>query len=118
MAKTEKVAQQATRVWLHDPISVAHTKVSEKGVTYTVQFVDFMGLAREMKFDRDDCYFNFTEKVLKPMVQNGFRFNTMLPAAPAHVQAYLTAYKPAADVVSGALKKVQEEQKEEKAQAA
>lgn len=113
MAKAEKPAQQATRVWLHDPISIAHTDVSEKGVTYTVQFVDFMGLAREMKFDREDCYFNFAEKVLKPMVQNGFRFNTMVPAAAAHVQAFLTAYKPAAGVVTDALKKVQEEKKEE-----
>lgn len=117
MAKAEKTTAQATQVWLHDPISIAHTEVSEKGVVFTVQFVDFMGLAREMKFDREDCYFNFAEKVLKPMVQNGFRFNTMLPAAAAHVQAFLTAYKPATKVVTDALKKVQEEQKEESQKA-
>ena len=76
-----------------------------------------MGFGRVKEFVGEDCYFNFAEKVLKPMVQNGFRFNTMLPAAAAHVQAFLTAYKPATKVVTDALKKVQEEQKEESQKA-
>lgn len=96
-------AQQARQVWVHDPIAVSHCDVAPEGVTYTVNFVDFMGLERAMKFKREDCYFDFAT-VLKALVKNGFRYNTMIAQAPAMIQSHLTGWRPEAEKVVQALK--------------
>lgn len=65
---------------------------------------------------REDCYFAFVEKVLKPLVRLGFRFNTTLPAAISAIQAQLTAYRPDSKTVAEAVKKAQEAKKADKAE--
>lgn len=116
--KKTKVEEQteSRRLWVHDPIEIVHTDVSDAGVTYTVRFVDFMGLMHTITVKREDCYFAFAEKVLKPLVRLGFRFNTMVPAAVAAIQAQLTAYRPDPKTVADAMKKAQDAQKAEKAE--
>ena len=112
----EQPAQQAQQpnVWVCDPVGVAHCDVSDKGVVYTVRFVDFMGLTHDMQFNREDCFFNFPEKVMKPLVQNGYRFNTMLDETGRVLQAVFTQYKPEAQAVADAVQKLKDG-KEEKA---
>ena len=69
---------ETNRVWIHDPITIAHTDVSDKGIVYTVVFQDFMGLSRKLQINRSDCYFNFPS-VVTYLVSHGFRFNILAP---------------------------------------
>lgn len=116
--KKTKVTEQPEerRLWVHDPLEIVHTDVSDSGVMYTVRFLDFLGLAHTINVKREDCYFAFVEKVLKPLVRLGFRFNTTLPAAISAIQAQLTAYRPDSKTVAEAVKKAQEAKKADKAE--
>ena len=69
-----------------------------------------------LKFDfmkeKEDCFFNFPEKVMKPLVQNGYRFNTMLDETARVLQAVFTQYKPEAKAVADAVQKLKDGQEE------
>ena len=108
----QQAQPQKNKLWLFDPIQIVHTDVSSKGVVYTVRFVDFMGLTHDMQFNREDCFFNFPEKVMKPLVQNGYRFNTMLDETGRVLQAVFTQYKPEAKAVADAVQKLKDGQEE------
>ena len=107
-AAKQQAQPQKNELWLFDPIQIIHTDVSSKGVVYTVRFVDFMGLTHDMQFNREDCFFNFPEKVMKPLVQNGYRFNTMLDETGRVLQAVFTQYKPEAKAVADAVQKLKD----------
>lgn len=93
------------QVWLFDRIAITHTDVQAEGVTYSLTFVDFCGFQKTIKVSRDDCYFDF-DKVLRALVKAGFRFNTLLPHAPAAIRAHLTAYRPNPEVVKAAIEQM------------
>lgn len=99
-------------VWLFDQFEISHTDVSDSGVIFTVRFVDFLGLTREVKVARSDCYFNFSE-VLKLLVSQGFRFNTISSEAPKLIQWRLTTYRPDSKMVLEALNKAKETMSQE-----
>ncbi len=69
-------AEEQNNVWVCDNIAVTHCDVNDKGIVYTVTWVDFMGLQRSAKYNREDCYFDFAT-VLKTLVKGGYRYNTM-----------------------------------------
>ncbi len=96
-------ATKANQTWVCDAIQIAHTDVSESGVVYTVVFKDFLGITREIKVNREDCFFDF-QNVLKTLVKAGFRFNTLLPNAIAILQFQLTGYRPSPEQVVEAIK--------------
>lgn len=95
-------AEEQNNVWVCDNIAVTHCDVNDKGIVYTVTWVDFMGLQHSAKFNREDCYFDFAT-VLKTLVKGGYRYNTMLPQAAAVVQQRLTAFRPSQESVQKAL---------------
>lgn len=95
-------AEEQNNVWVCDNIAVTHCDVNDKGIVYTVTWVDFMGLQRSAKFNREDCYFDFAT-VLKTLVKGGYRYNTMLPQAASVVQQRLTAFRPSQESVQKAL---------------
>ena len=97
-----KAEEQPNNVWVCDNIAVTHCDVSDKGIVYTVAWTDFMGLQRAAKFNREDCFFDFAS-VLKTLVKGGYRYNTMLPQAPAIVQQRLTSFRPSQESVQKAL---------------
>ena len=105
-AKQEQAVQADQQVWLCDQIDVVHCDVSEKGIVYTVAWIDFMGIQHSAKFNREDCYFDFAN-VLKTLVKGGYRYNTMLPQVPAIIQQRLTAFRPSQESVEQAIKAVQ-----------
>ena len=100
MAENQEKNQES-QVWICDKIAVTNVEVSDKGVIYTVRFVDFLGFEREIKVDRLDCYFDFAN-VLKTLVSKGFRYNTMLAQSPAVIQSRLTAFVPSKEAVKSA----------------
>jgi hypothetical protein len=103
----EANAQQNTQqnVWVCDPVAVTHCDVGDKGITYTVTWVDFMGLQHSAQIKREDCFFNFAQ-VLKTLVRGGYRYNTMIAQAPAIIQQRLTSFRPSEESVKNALKAV------------
>lgn len=104
-----KEKNQESQVWICDKIAVTNAAVSDKGVIYTVRFVDFLGFEREIKVDRVDCYFDFAN-VLKTLVSKGFRYNTMLAQAPAVIQSRLTAFFLSQEALKSALEAMRKEQ--------
>lgn len=96
-------ATKANQTWVCDAIQIAHTDVSDNGVVYTIVFKDFLGVSREIKVNREDCFFDF-QNVLKTLVKAGFRFNTLLPNAVAILQFQLTGYRPSPEQVAEAIK--------------
>ena len=98
----EQPAQQEPNVWVCDAVGVTHCDVSDKGVTYTVTWTDFMSLQHSAKVKREDCYFDF-QNVLKTLVKGGYRYNTMIAQAPAIIQQRLTAFRPTQESVKKAL---------------
>ncbi|MCI5897353.1 MAG: hypothetical protein SOT13_05640 [Candidatus Aphodousia sp.] len=103
----ETNAQQGAQqnVWVCDPVGVTHCDVGDKGITYTVTWVDFMGLQHSAQIKREDCFFNFAQ-VLKTLVRGGYRYNTMITQAPAIIQQRLTSFRPSEESVKNALKAV------------
>lgn len=100
-------AQQGAQqnVWVCDPVGVTHCDVGDKGISYTVTWVDFMGLQHSAQIKREDCFFNFAQ-VLKTLVRGGYRYNTMIAQAPAIIQQRLTSFRPSEESVKNALKAV------------
>lgn len=96
-------SKQPTQTWVCDAIQISHTNVSENGVVYTIVFKDFLGIAKEIEVNRDDCFWDFPS-VLKTLVQKGFRFNTLLPNVIAILQYQLTSYRPSPEQVVEAIK--------------
>lgn len=96
-------SKQPTQTWVCDAIQISHTNVSENGVVYTIVFKDFLGIAKEIEVNRDDCFWDFPS-VLKTLVQKGFRFNTLLPNVIAILQYQLTSYRPSPEQVAEAIK--------------
>ncbi len=104
----EKKTQTNEQIWVCDALEITHCEVNDDAVIYTVTYVDFMGLKREVKLNREECYFDFPA-VLKTLVKGGYRYNTMLAQAPAVIQQRLTAYRPNVEAVKKAIEEAQKQ---------
>lgn len=95
-------------LWVFDPLVVKHAHVQENDVTFKVLFLDFLGIQRELNVSRSDCYFDFVEKVLKPMVALGYRYNTSIANAPNLIQTAICVFRPNPEAVKKALEQWKE----------
>lgn len=103
-------AEQAQGTWACDQFDVYNATIADTGVELNVRFVSFIGTVVNMTVKREDCFFNFPE-VLRTMVRNGYRYNTLLPQVPALIQSRLTAFKPNPESVEKAFAEFHERQK-------
>ena len=103
-------AEQAQGTWACDQFEVYNANLTDNGVELNVRFVSFIGTVVNMTVKRDDCFFNFPE-VLRTMVRNGYRYNTLLPQVPALIQSRLTSFQPNPESVAKAFAEFHERQK-------
>ena len=47
--ETKKTEQQDQQVWICDVFNITHCEVNDDAVIYTVTYVDFMGLQRQLQ---------------------------------------------------------------------
>ena len=116
MTDKEKANTTTQKLWVFDPISVKHVDVSDSSVEFKIAFLDFLGIQRELTVSRSDCYFNFLEKVLKPMVALGYRYNTSIANAPNLIQTTICVFRPNPEAVKKALEQWKEQNQAQEAQ--
>lgn len=98
-------------LWAFDPVVVKHVDVADNNVTFELLFLDFLGIQKVLKVSRSDCYFNFIDKVLKPMVDMGYRYNTSIANAPVLIQTAICAFRPNPETVQKAIEAWQKSNK-------
>ena len=96
--------------WICDHLEVFNANVSPTGITLDVRFVSFFGTLITIQVSREDCFADFS-KVLRTLVRNGFRYNTMLPQAPTLIQYQLTSFQPNLESVKRAIAEFRQSQK-------
>lgn len=108
-------AKQA--LWVFDPVAVKHVDVKADCAFFQIAFLDFLGIQREITVSRGDCYFDFINKVLRPMVDLGYRYNTSIANAPNLIQTAICVHRPNPDVVKKAIEDWKERNKSQIASA-
>lgn len=102
-------------VWIFDPFAIKEVNVSPDATTFKIAFLDFLGTQKEVVVYRNDCYFDFMDRVLAPMVSLGYRYNTSIANAPNLIQTAICSYRPNPEVLK---KAIAEWKKKNKAQIA
>lgn len=102
-------------VWIFDPFAIKEVNVSPDATTFKIAFLDFLGTQKEVVVYRNDCYFDFMDRVLAPMVSLGYRYNTSIANAPNLIQTAICSYRPNPEVLK---KAIAEWKKKNKAQEA
>lgn len=102
-------------LWVFDPLTVKHVEVQKNNVIFKILFLDFLGIQRELTLSRSDCYFDFVEKVLKPMVALGYRYNTSIANAPNLIQTAICVFRPNTEAVKKAFEQWKEKNQAQEA---
>lgn len=90
-------------VWIFDPLAIKEVNVTNDATTFKIAFLDFLGIQKEVVVSRNDCYFDFMDRVLAPMVSLGYRYNTSIANAPNLIQTAICSYRPNPEALKKAI---------------
>lgn len=90
-------------VWIFDPLAIKEVNVCSDATTFKIIFLDFLGIQKEVVVSRNDCYFDFMDRVLAPMVSLGYRYNTSIANAPNLIQTAICSYRPNPEALKKAI---------------